>query len=178
MSTVRNRTNHCSRNSSTSGFFELWLANSSAEPLPSLAGEKCSPAGNGGLGVFVRKPCSSLRGSSPCSGGACPDTSLACLNCSNQRLRPNITRSVSCVETRGGIMGILLKCHSAWSEMKSTPASHALCLPWRSRDGKPTDLVIRMGFQSLTLVPPGLSTTRVIYKTTPQLKIHTAFKQG
>lgn len=45
-----------------------------------------------------------------------------------------------------------IKCHSTWLEMKIITTLHQMYLTSRSQNGSSTDLVIRMGFQSLILV--------------------------
>lgn len=57
-------------------------------------------------------------------------------------------------------------------EMNIIATSHHIYMTSRNQNGYSTDLVIRMGFQSLILVRSGLSTIKIIYKTITQLKIY------
>lgn len=50
-------------------------------------------------------------------------------------------------------------------EMKIITISHQIYLTSRNQKGTSTDLVIRVGFQSLILVRSGLSTIKISYTT-------------
>lgn len=55
-------------------------------------------------------------------------------------------------------------------EMKIITTSHQIYLTSRNQNGTSTDLVIRVGFQSLILVRSGLSTIKIIYMTIHSLE--------
>lgn len=55
-------------------------------------------------------------------------------------------------------------------EMKIITTSHPIYPTSRNQKGTSTDLVIRLGFQSLILVRSGLSTIKIIYATIHSLE--------